>query len=1015
MSTMKKQKAIYLIPLLLLLSILGKAQTTRTVPGQYSSIQAAVNAANWGDTIKLTGTIKEVGIRINKSITIIGSHPDSSIIDGDTNGVGYTNRQIFIIERNHYLYPPILSVIVTIKKLTIKNGESANPSQFSSRDYSMGGAIRNYGVLNIENVHFINNQSGETSGGNGGAIYNQNTLNIENCYFENNQSYNCHCVCFYMYPNNCPKYQNGGAIYNEYNAIANISNTVFFKNDAFEGGAIFNKGYVDIKRCTFKKNTSNDGGAIYNSKDSKIVNSTFFKNIAPNQSGIILNNGNLTLENCTISKNNYETTSIGHGIYNSGGLKIKNSIISKNGGHDIYNSNNGIITSCGFNLIQSPGNVIFNSIGDTTGVDAKLDSLRYNGGFTPTCALLPGSPAIGQGHNVDIDGNQVLTDQRGYYRPNPPDIGAFQSNICMATAYQEEITACTGTLDFNAMTVEIMDTNQVQTQNLYQYSFSLDSTTNPNDVVKAYLVFDNKLIGDTVFQPNDTFSFSDRFTLNKGINTFHLIYQVSYNAFPGNYLDAACLSIKKDSQNIVTGVTHPLRKTYIQMQPSINVQPIGKYVCYGDSNAIFVSTNNPSFQNFQWYRNNKKIDGANDTILHLKNISSSDNYFVKVTNSCTSVFSDTVKIKLSKPAKPTITIYGDKFLCPGQLAVLEANGGDSFLWSNNEFGKYVTIDTTSKIQVQTFDSLGCISDKSNKIEIKKIDYIPKPVLDSVFQTEFCDGESITLKCTSEFDNYLWSNNSNNKNIKVSKTGSYSIIGRNNYTFKNKNYVCESEPSDTIEITFHKNPEKPKINVNGKTELCWEETTILEAPLGYSKYFWSGTEGLEYLQVSSAGKFALIVEDSNQCQSHVSDTIEIKVFPLPEAPTVEIDEDSAFCEGGKTLLKTTTYPAYKWNTGDTTQNLEVTEKGYYSVSIFDSNNCQSGFSNTVFIDVFPKPEKPVLNYSGLVEICDGDSIELHAIKNEYKYLWNKKDTISKLSIKSNGKFNLQVFQRTQLRK
>ena len=101
----------------------------------------------------------------------------------------------------------------------------------------------------------------------------------------------------------------------------------------------------------------------------------------------------------------------------------------------------GAFTSDGFNFISTgDGSTGFvNGVNaDQVGTDASpldplLGPLQMNGGFTPTHALLWGSPAIDQGNCFGIH-----RDQRGNNRPHnfsgipqPPggdgsDIGAFE-------------------------------------------------------------------------------------------------------------------------------------------------------------------------------------------------------------------------------------------------------------------------------------------------------------------------------------------------------------------------------------------------------------------------------------------------------------------------------------------------------------------------------------------------------------------------------------------------------------
>lgn len=88
------------------------------------------------------------------------------------------------------------------------------------------------------------------------------------------------------------------------------------------------------------------------------------------------------------------------------------------------------MTSRGYNL-DSDGSCALGADGDLSGVDPLLASLRNYTGFTPTRALLPGSPAIDAGRNTGCPD----TDQRGANRPRDGegdgfavcDIGAVES------------------------------------------------------------------------------------------------------------------------------------------------------------------------------------------------------------------------------------------------------------------------------------------------------------------------------------------------------------------------------------------------------------------------------------------------------------------------------------------------------------------------------------------------------------------------------------------------------------
>ena len=85
----------------------------------------------------------------------------------------------------------------------------------------------------------------------GGAIYNSGTLTIENCQFR---------YCGNNWEENC-KTSNGGAIYN--NGDLNVTDSIFYQNEARKGGAIYNNGDLNVTLSAFLDNRvvyNGDGG-----------------------------------------------------------------------------------------------------------------------------------------------------------------------------------------------------------------------------------------------------------------------------------------------------------------------------------------------------------------------------------------------------------------------------------------------------------------------------------------------------------------------------------------------------------------------------------------------------------------------------------------------------------------------------------------------------------------------------------------------------------------------------------
>jgi predicted outer membrane repeat protein len=180
-----------------------------------------------------------------------------------------------------------------------------------------------------------------------------------------------------------------------------------------------------------------DGGGIAAGR-ATLTNSTLSGNTAGGDGGG-LHAAVAALTNCTVTLN--RSLDEGGGVYHLGIVgvfSVKNTIIAQNRvlltarGPDVF----GAFASQGHNLIgNGAGGTGFGADGDQVGtadnpLDARLAPLAFNGGPTPTHALLPGSRAIDRGDNLAAPAR----DQRGALRPRDgdgngrrvADIGAFE-------------------------------------------------------------------------------------------------------------------------------------------------------------------------------------------------------------------------------------------------------------------------------------------------------------------------------------------------------------------------------------------------------------------------------------------------------------------------------------------------------------------------------------------------------------------------------------------------------------
>jgi CSLREA domain-containing protein len=213
------------------------------------------------------------------------------------------------------------------------------------------------------------------------------------------------------------------------------------------GGVRVSTGSASFEEVTVDGNeTAQQGGGIAVYSDLLMVNSTVSGNKANGNGGGIYAPGgsSLNVRSSTIYGNVADADEngigAGGGFAESGALSVNftNVLNSNNSGTPVVDGElandcySGPFFFPRYTLQSQPLGpseclVGFASPTNVQADDTKVDPvLRYNGGTTPTHALLPGSPAIGKGGTAAPDECPGV-DQNGYGRPaGSCDIGAVQ-------------------------------------------------------------------------------------------------------------------------------------------------------------------------------------------------------------------------------------------------------------------------------------------------------------------------------------------------------------------------------------------------------------------------------------------------------------------------------------------------------------------------------------------------------------------------------------------------------------
>ncbi|MEE4177822.1 MAG: PKD domain-containing protein [Bacteroides sp.] len=203
----------------------------------------------------------------------------------------------------------------------------------------------------------------------------------------------------------------------------------------------------------------------------------------------------------------------------------------------------------------------------------------------------------------------------------------------------------------------------------------------------------------------------------------------------------------------------------------------------------------------------------------------------------------------------------------------------------------------------------------------------------------------------------------------------------------------------------------------QTTFCgYGEVTFYNFSVDADEFAWSINGGivsyepeLANYQLNGPGLYtvSLTATWSETGESHTY-TVEdmIVVHTLPE---VLINSDGAleFCDGGSVVLSSSMEGIYQWATGETTQEITVTETGDYWLLFTDENQCEI-YVGGVFVTVFELPDAQVL----LPENgpwCDGEEIVIVAYPDDSSnsFLWSTGETTSEISIDQSGDYWVEV--------
>ena len=214
----------------------------------------------------------------------------------------------------------------------------------------------------------------------------------------------------------------------------------------------------------------------------------------------------------------------------------------------------------------------------------------------------------------------------------------------------------------------------------------------------------------------------------------------------------------------------------------------------------------------------------------------------------------------------------------------------------------------------------------------------------------------------------------------------------------------STVNSNVSVIVNALPAQPTITAGGPTTFCAGGSVTLTSSAG-STYLWSTGATTASINVTTAGSYTVQVTNAAGCQSIASAATTVTVNALPAQPTITASGPTTFCIGGSVTLTSSAGSTYLWSTGATTQSINVTAAGSYTVRITNAAGCQSvpSAATTVIVNALP-----VVNAGTDRTIPNGTSTTINATvtgAGPFTYSWTPSAQLVNASVEDPTTVNL----------
>jgi len=372
---------------------------------------------------------------------------------------------------------------------------------------------------------------------------------------------------------------------------------------------------------------------------------------------------------------------------------------------------------------------------------------------------------------------------------------------------------------------------------------------------------------------------------------------------------------------------------------------------------------------------------SNGAITQSVTVSDAQTLTVAVTfaNGCLGV-SQPVAVTLNQIPVPIIVAQGETQFCVGGNVVLNASGGQTYLWSTGSTSNAITVTQSGQYNFVAFNGNCEASSQTITVIVDNLPLTPQNINGPI---SICGNETIlyTIPAVINADGYLWvlpngwSGVSSTNSIQVlagSTGGTISVVAQNE---------CGNSVASTINVSIIA-ANAVTVSASGSLQLCPAGSVTLTATQG-TQYLWSNGATTQSVTVSAAQTLTVAVTFANGC-SAVSQPVAVTLNQIP-VPIIVAQGETQFCAGGNVVLNASGGQTYLWSTGSTSNAITVTQSGQYNFVAFNGNCEAASQTITVIVDNLPLTPQ---NINGPINSCGNETIlyTIPAVINADGYLW-----------------------------